>query len=131
VPDLRIAIVDDSAFYLDMLARTFRRDPRVAVVATVHADAGVDVVDELEAAASDVAVVDFHMPGLDGLALIAALQARGSTARTFLVTAMPSDQLNELAAARGVEAVLDKAHGRRAIADRVVAAGVSLRSSLA
>jgi DNA-binding NarL/FixJ family response regulator len=125
---LCVALVDDSAFYLDMLARTFRRDPRVGVVATVHAGDGAVGIGEVEATAPDVLVVDFEMPGLDGIALIAALRARGCTARAFVLTAVPSDGVRKLAAVAGV-AVLDKAHGRREIVDRVVAAG--LRSSAA
>ena len=69
-PALRALIVDDEAPARRRLARMLERVPGLPVV-TVVAEAadGVEALEWLRRADFDLAFVDIHMPGLDGLSL--------------------------------------------------------------
>jgi two-component system response regulator FixJ len=53
-------------------------------------------------------IVDQHMPGMDGLATLAAVQSRRSTVPAILVTGRIDPGIAELAAKSGVIAILEK-----------------------
>ncbi len=53
-------------------------------------------------------IVDYRMPGLDGLGLIAELRQRGSTVPAIMITATNSPALERRAAEVGIQQVLQK-----------------------
>jgi DNA-binding response OmpR family regulator len=71
---------------------------------------------------ADCMVVDLRLPDMDGMALIAALRARGPQPRAILITTNPDARLREAAALASVEIVEKPLVGgelRQRIADAV------------
>jgi signal transduction histidine kinase/DNA-binding response OmpR family regulator len=113
-PDLagtRVLIVDDNGtnrqVLLDLLA-TFRMRPTAvpdAVTALHELRGAIENADPYR-----IALLDYHMPGIDGLALAAAIAADPATAATRMAMLTSTDQSTELTAARdaGVTAYLTK-----------------------
>lgn len=54
---------------------------------------------------ADCMVVDLRLPDMDGLALIAALRARGPQPRAILITSNPDARLRQAAALADIEIV--------------------------
>lgn len=80
-----VLVADDEAPALAELAHLLRADSRVGEILT--ASSGAQALRMLSARPVTVALLDIHMPGLDGLALAAALQQLVSPPAVVFVTA--------------------------------------------
>ncbi|HEY4178824.1 MAG TPA: response regulator [Kofleriaceae bacterium] len=79
---MRVLLVDDEAAILSALQRLFvRRGHEVRTVTS--GAAAIKLLDEF---APDLVVSDFHMPGLDGLAVLDIVAAQYPNARRVLLT---------------------------------------------
>ncbi len=78
---IRIAMADDHPVVTDGLLMWLAGEPDVEVVAT--ASSLDELEPQLDAAAPDVLVLDFRMPGVRGVRTVAALAARGYTIVIF------------------------------------------------
>src|SRR5437763_1056939 len=65
-----VMVVDDSRAHRAALSRVLEREG----YATLPANNGHDALNQLHTAHPDLIVTDLHMPGLDGLELLEALQ---------------------------------------------------------
>jgi two-component system chemotaxis response regulator CheB len=70
---IRVLIVDDSAFMRTVLARMVGSDPRLWVVGT--AASGTEALQKIVSLDPDVITLDVQMPGLDGLQTLRRIQA--------------------------------------------------------
>jgi DNA-binding NarL/FixJ family response regulator len=86
---IRIAIADDHAIVLDGLRRLFAAEPDMEVVQCCTT--GDDAVQAARRADVDVLVLDYRMPGMTGLDVLAKLANDRSSCRTVLLTAALSD----------------------------------------
>ncbi len=126
VEGLRVLVIDDNAMAREIFVATLRSlgfdaDP---------ADSGVDGIARLERAASsgqpyDLALVDWQMPGLDGIETIRRIRAGASEVPTpalIMATAYSRDDL--LAAAKGldIEGVMVKPASPSTMLDAIMAA---------
>ena len=69
----RVLIVDDSKLARMVMASAFRRlRPEWTLVETSNADEALATV---SAGAVDIALIDFNMPGMDGLELVASIRS--------------------------------------------------------
>src|SRR5579884_114198 len=64
-------------------------------------------------------IVDYQMPGLNGLELVSELRRRGNTVRTIMITATTDPALEKRAGALGIQSVL-----RKPLANRVLLAAL-------
>ncbi len=86
---IRVAIADDHAIVLDGLRRLFAAEPDMEVVETcTSGDAAVVAGARPDV---DVLVLDFKMPGMNGLDVLARLARERASARTILLTAALTD----------------------------------------
>jgi chemotaxis response regulator CheB len=64
-PDIRVLVVDDSAFMRTALTRMIQSEPDFRVVGT--ASRGSDALTKIPMLDPDVVTLDVQMPGIDGL----------------------------------------------------------------
>lgn len=101
----RILIVDDDpsvlATYRRLLTRagyaTVAEDDPLQVLCNGHAEAGVDLI-----------LLDYKMPGMNGLSLLAELRRRECHAKCILVSAFLNDEVRSQAENLGVARILEK-----------------------
>ena len=77
--------------------------------------------------AFDVIVTDYQMPDMDGVALTAALRARGEDAPILLLSSAPAE-IGPAATAAGVTSVLQKPLLRRDLFERIGALGLAVEA---
>jgi len=88
-PLLRVAVIDDSALYRQMLLNVLGRLPGVEVVGM--ATNGVEGVALVARTRPDVVTLDVQMPEMDGIEVLREFRRRGLTARTIMVSSLTSE----------------------------------------
>jgi len=108
-----VLIVDDipeaGAIFRDLIREQL--DPRTHVFEAADGQTALTLA---RRHAIDVALVDYHLPDIDGLRLIAQLQETDSNPATMLVTGIGSEQLAAEAIKRGAHEYIAKADLHRA-----------------
>lgn len=113
-----VLVVDDDLANLRVFERVFRRDFEV-----VTASSGQAALAVLEHFDPDVAFVDFRMPGMDGAAVLAALQKTRPATTCFLLTGYGDLAETHALVAHGLCAgILSKPWDRAVIRQAVTAA---------
>lgn len=107
----RVLIVDDSSGVRQLVGATLSA---AGFAPTVARDAE-EALEMLEGAPFDAFVIDFSMPGSDGVELVTEIRKRNRTVPVVMLSgvAQPADQERALAA--GVNAYLDKSDIRRGV----------------
>ena len=103
---LRLIVVDDRVQDIDLLARTVEALSKDATVVGT-ATSGKDALALAETTSFDVAVVDFRMPGMDGLELATRLKEHDPTCTVLILTAY-DDQQEAIRAHPAVDHYLEK-----------------------
>jgi len=101
-----VLIVDDEPFFRKVLSDLFgQKQWRVVTAAT-----GEEAVKQAMHLRPDVIILDFHMPGLDGIATCKILKANQATSRipVIILTAEESVELNQMAFEAGAQATVLK-----------------------
>src|SRR5450755_4989496 len=91
VAKIRIGVADDHPIFRDGLCRLLALEPDFEVVG--QAQDGRQVLDVLQQYEPDILLLDFKMPGLDGLATLQRLQTSKHKTRVIVLTA--SEDKNE------------------------------------
>ena len=65
-----------------------------------------------ESPAVSCIVVDYHMPGMNGLDLVSRLRSRGNSVPVIMITATSEAKIEKLAAQLGIRRVLQKPLGK-------------------
>jgi CheY-like chemotaxis protein len=87
----KVLVVDDSKLARMVMASAFRRiRPDWTLVETVNADEALAAV---SAGTVDLALIDFNMPGTDGLELIAKIQKTQPAMPVAVVSANVQDEI--------------------------------------
>jgi CheY-like chemotaxis protein len=103
-----VLVVDDDPSVL----ATYRRLLGRCGYKTVTQDDPLRVLDMLDKGSSaddaDLLLLDYKMPGMDGLSLLARLRQRQCRARCVLISAYLNDDVRQKAKGLGVDRVLEK-----------------------
>jgi len=83
---ITVVVMDDHPFYRDGLSRGLTLDGRVTVVG--EAGGGREGLEIVATEDPDVALVDYQMPDMDGVAVVHALKRDGARTRVLLVSAV-------------------------------------------
>lgn len=101
----RVLVIDDDPSVLATYRRMLRRagfDPRA------EADPRRVLEEGPCAGDVDLIVIDYKMPGMDGLEFLAEMRRRECTARCILISAFLNDDVRSQARHLGVDHVFDK-----------------------
>lgn len=102
---LRLALVDDQALVRAGLRALLERQ---GLSIALEADSGEALLAAIEAHPVDVVLSDIRMPGLDGIAALRALRARGDATPVLLLTTFDEPDLLLEAAQAGAQGFLLK-----------------------
>jgi two-component system, chemotaxis family, chemotaxis protein CheY len=110
MPDapIKVMVVDDTEHVRRMLRSMLELDGFVVVA---EAGSGPEAVDGLAAADPDVVVLDYKMPGVDGLETAERIRAVRPGQVMILYTAFVDGDLRQRAKDAGVSVVLGKVEG--------------------
>ena len=103
---IRVLLVDDDREYLVLLGQLLNSQSHIEVVGTVFD--GVSALDTLARISVDVALVDVHMPGVDGIELARTIATRFPGTRVIMLTAFEVRGSIDKALAEGVRGFLTK-----------------------
>jgi CheY-like chemotaxis protein len=96
----KVLVVDDSKLARMTMASAFRRiRPDWELIETANAD---DAIAAISAGSIDIALVDFNMPGTDGLELVAKIRMKHPRMPVAVVSANVQDEI--IARARELKA---------------------------
>ncbi len=104
---IRVALVDDHAAVRAGLMAILGDESRIAVVAT--ATTAVEAYQQIEREQPDVAILDYNLPGEDGVSLCARLKSLPTPPRVLILSAFVDDALAVMAVVAGADGVMSKA----------------------
>jgi two-component system, NarL family, nitrate/nitrite response regulator NarL len=113
-----VLIVDDHAFFRDGLSRGLVRSGQIAVVA--EAGTGREGLEAIRRERPAVAVVDYQMPDMDGIALLHAVIREQLATRVVLLSAFTDSAVVFRALEEGAAGYLSKDADRQDIVDAVL-----------
>jgi two-component system, NarL family, nitrate/nitrite response regulator NarL len=111
-------VVDDHPFYRDGISRGLTLDGRIEVVG--EAGLGREALEVIAKETPDVALVDYQMPDLDGVAVAHALHRDGVPTKVLLVSAVTDGAVVFRALEAGAAGYLAKDAPRSEIVDAVM-----------
>lgn len=120
---IRVALVDDHAFLVEVLSRVLARAGDLDLVAVCTS--GAEALSVLPSAGADVVILDQGLPDIEGLEVLRRLVADGITARVLMFSAGLRDDFAERALACGAAGAMSKLSGAVEVTDvvRRIAAG--------
>jgi two-component system nitrate/nitrite response regulator NarL len=113
-----VLIVDDHAFFRDGLSRGLARSGQITVVA--EAGNGREGLEAIRRERPAVAVVDYQMPDMDGIALLHAVTREQFATRVVLLSAFTDSAVVFRALEEGAAGYLSKDADRQDIVDAVL-----------
>jgi DNA-binding NarL/FixJ family response regulator len=117
---IRVLLADDDEGYLASLRELIDSQRELSVVGTATDGlAAIELVDEL---APDAAVLDLHMPLLDGVSTVARLRRDHPNLCLIALTGDPAPALHRAAKESGADDVLLKTQLMDALFERLTAA---------
>ena len=116
---IKVLLADDDELFLKSLKALIERQPELSVVA--EAANGLEAIELAEQHAPDAAVVDLHMPLLDGVSTVTRLRRDHPNLCLIVLTGDSDVQLHRAARDAGADAVLEKHEMARGLVDRLAA----------
>jgi two-component system response regulator DesR len=114
---ITVLLADDDELFLESLRALIERQPELTVVAAARNGLeAVELTDDLE---PDAAVVDLHMPLLDGVTAVTRMRQDHPSLCLIVLTGDADAQLHRAAREAGADAILEKHEMARALVDRL------------
>jgi DNA-binding response OmpR family regulator len=101
-----IVLIEDAPDVLRLLTRFIGR--LVPDATLITGGTGAEALAHLGDQPLTLGIVDYRLPGANGLTIVEMLKTTIPTARIILITASPSDALEQRAVAAGIDAFLPK-----------------------
>ena len=116
---IKVLLADDDGLFLESLRALIERQPELSVVA--EAANGLEAIELAELHRPDAAVIDLHMPLLDGVTTVSRLRRDHPSLCLIVLTGDSDAQLHGAAREAGADAVLEKHELARGLVDRLAA----------
>jgi two-component system nitrate/nitrite response regulator NarL len=116
---VRVLVADDHPLYREGVLRALSASGQVEVVAEV--EDGRSALAKVQELLPDVALIDFKLPGLDGVAVTNAVVREGLPVRVLLVSAFTDSGVVYKALETGAAGFLSKEARREELVDAVLA----------
>jgi DNA-binding NarL/FixJ family response regulator len=117
---IRVLLADDDKLFLESLKALIDRQPELQVVAA--AENGLEAIELAATLDIEAAVIDLHMPLLDGVTAVSRLRRDNPSLCLIVLTGDSDESLHRAAAEAGADAVLEKHELARGLVDRLAAA---------
>jgi DNA-binding NarL/FixJ family response regulator len=114
---IRVLVADDDAAYAEVLRRLIEDQPELAVVGTARD--GLHAIELAEALEPDAAVIDLHMPLLDGMTAVARLRHDHPNLCLIALTGDDRPEYHSAAKDAGADAVVLKANLVETLTERL------------
>jgi DNA-binding NtrC family response regulator len=109
--DMKILLIDDDEWVRDSLCLFFESEG-CHILALETAEEGLEVLDKQD---FDIIIIDYRLPGLDGLEFLRRIQKRYPVAMKILITAYGNEKLVAEARKLGVHEYISKPFTSEAI----------------
>jgi DNA-binding NarL/FixJ family response regulator len=119
VSPIKVLIADDDPLFLESLRTLIDRQPELSVVA--RAVDGLQAIELADTHDVDAAVIDLHMPLLDGVTAVARLRRDHPNLCVLVLTGDSDPALHRAATEAGADAVLEKHELTLGLVDRLAA----------
>ena len=113
-----VVVVDDHPFFRDGVARGLTQSGRIRILG--EAGDGREALEVIGREQPDVALVDYQMPDMDGLAVVRAIKRDGLPSRVLLLSALTDSAIVFQALEEGAAGYLAKDSSRSEIVEAVV-----------
>ena len=120
----RVLIVDDNLTVRSMVRQVFELEPDFEILG--EAENGIEAIEKAEALKPDLVILDLSMPVMTGLDAAPRLMQLLPDVRIILFTVEESNELDRLARAGGIHAVVSK----REAASKLVPQAQALLASM-
>ena len=117
---IRVLLADDDELFLTSLQALIDRQPELTVVAA--AENGLEAIELAASLEIEAAVIDLHMPLLDGVTAVSRLRRDNPSLCLIVLTGDSDESLHHAAAEAGADAVLEKHELARVLIERLAAA---------
>jgi len=117
VAPIRVVIADDDALYLSSLRELIDRQPELAVVGAARD--GIEAIELVELHSPEAAVIDLHMPRMDGVEALEQLRRRHPSLCLIALTGDPEPELGRAATLAGADGVFLKGELVEKLIDRL------------
>jgi len=101
---IKILIVDDEPDFLELMSLRIESWG----YAIVKASSGSAAIEAMEKSAADIIILDYMMPGMDGIETLRQIRKSGSNVPVIMFTAYPNTNTMEGAAHLGISAFIPK-----------------------
>ena len=127
---MTVLVVDNSSAFRDRLRRLLAGCGGTVLVG--EAADGATALADIERLQPDAVLLDLHMPGIDGFAVLRALKARGQHTPVIVLTSDATASVRQRCTVLGAYAVIDKKDAAAGVpsALRRLASGGRCRNSL-
>jgi DNA-binding NarL/FixJ family response regulator len=116
---IRVLLADDDPRFLESVRVLIDRQPELQVIGQAPDGLGaIELADQLH---PDAAVLDLHMPQLDGVTAVARLRRDHPSLCLIALTGDPSESLHAAAREAGADAVLLKGELVEGLVERLAA----------
>jgi DNA-binding NarL/FixJ family response regulator len=114
---IKVLLADDDELFLESLRTLIDGQPELQVVA--EAQNGLEAIELTDQLDPDAAVVDLHMPLLDGVSALNRMRRDHPNLCLIVLTGDADPQLHQAAREAGADAVLEKHEMARVLVDRL------------
>jgi DNA-binding NarL/FixJ family response regulator len=104
--DMRVLLADDSVLILEWLQDTLGVNKQVEIVGSFKN--GIDTLKALKTLKPDLAIVDFKMPGLNGLEVLKEIRKENKILKFIILTYYSLDNYRQVAMQAGADYFFSK-----------------------